>query len=146
MSHRTIHLSFALQCLVLACIAVALGGCGRQSNRLAIEGHVTFEGQPLPDGKISFTPQPGTSSPTAGATIREGAFAVPRDKGVRPGKFRVEIRAVRATGKTMRDDLSGEVIARKEPYIPKRYNEASELVAEIKPDDNNKLEFALTGK
>jgi hypothetical protein len=130
----------------MLCATAALGGCGQESTRLAVEGQVTFNGAPLPDGKISFTPLAGTSSPTAGATIRDGNFAVPRDKGLRPGSFRVEIRAVRATGKTMRDDLSGDVIVTKESYIPKRYNDASELVAEIKAGEHNTLQFALTEK
>jgi hypothetical protein len=131
---------------LIAAALLSITGCGRQTTRLAVEGTVTFDGAPIPDGKISFTPLPGTSSPTAGATIRDGEFQVPRDKGLRPGKFRVEIRAVRETGKTMRDDLSGETIAKKESYIPKRYNDASTLVAEIKSDEPSRLEFTLTQK
>jgi hypothetical protein len=103
-----------------------------------------MDGAPLPDGKISFMPLPGTASPTAGATIKDGSFTVPRDKGLRPGNFRVEIRAVRATGKSMRDDLSGGVTEQKEQYIPKRYNDDSELVAEIKAGERNRLKYALT--
>jgi hypothetical protein len=132
-----------LCCLIAACVVPAVCGCGAKSTRLGVEGRVTFDGTPIPEGKISFIPLAGTSSPTAGATIRDGEFAVPREKGLRPGKFRVEIRAVRASGKTIRDDLSGEMIAKRESYIPKRFNDASDLVAEIKPDEPNRLEFAL---
>jgi hypothetical protein len=132
--------------MLAVCGLVMVAGCGQESSRLSVEGHVTFNGAPLPEGKINFTPLPGTPSPTAGATIKDGEFNVPRNKGVRPGKFRVEIRAVRATGKTMRDDLSGETVERKEPYIPKRYNEASDLVAEINAEESNRLEFVLSEK
>jgi hypothetical protein len=132
-----------MRLLIAAWVVLIISGCGPKSTRLGVEGRVTFDGAPVPEGKISFIPLPGTSSPTAGATIKDGDFKVPRDKGVRPGKFRVEIRAIRDSGKTMRDDLSGETIAKKEAYIPKRYNDASELVAEIAPEGTNRLEYDL---
>jgi len=113
---------------------------------LAVEGNVTIDGVPLPEGKISFVPLPGTSSPTAGATIKDGAFKVLQAKGLRPGSFRVEVRAIRAAGKTVHDDLSGGVVEQMEQYIPKRYNESSELVADIKAGERNRLEFALSEK
>ncbi|MEX0642580.1 MAG: hypothetical protein WD468_07755 [Pirellulales bacterium] len=131
--------------LLLTSVAL-YSGCSPNSSRLGVEGNVTVDGNPLPLGKISFTPLPGTPSPTAGATITDGYFQVPADKGLRAGTFRVEIKAVRATGKQMRDDLSGEVIERREQYIPARYNENSELTAEIKAGDSEPLEFAISEK
>ena len=132
--------------LLLVCSAVLVSGCSKGSSRLGIEGEVTFDGAPLPDGKINFMPMPGTSSPTAGATITNGEFKVNSAKGVRPGQFRVEIKAVRPTGKKSKDDLSGEMVDQQAQYIPAKYNENSELVAEIKADENNRLKFALSGK
>jgi hypothetical protein len=132
--------------LLLACSFVLASGCSKSSSRLGIEGEVTFDGAPLPDGKINFTPMPGTSSPTAGATITNGEFKVNSAKGVRPGQFRVEIKAIRLTGKRTKDDLSGEAIEQQAQYIPAKYNENSELIAEIKADENNRLKFALSGK
>jgi hypothetical protein len=130
--------------LVIFALALVAGCSSGDPTRLAVEGQVTFEGQPLPSGKISFVPMPGTSSPTGGATITDGKFKIEQAKGLRAGSFRVEIRAVRSTNKTVRDDVSGGTIEQKESYIPKRYNENSELIAEIKPGEP--LSFALTAK
>jgi hypothetical protein len=132
--------------MLLLCGAVLVPGCSGDSSRLAVEGKVTIDGNPLPAGKISFTPMPGTPSPTGGATITNGTFKVLAAKGLRPGTFRVEIKALRPTGKTTRDDLSGGSVEQQEQYIPKRYNEKSELVAEIKAGESKQLEFALSGK
>jgi hypothetical protein len=107
---------------------------------------VAVDGAPLPEGTISFTPLPGTASPTAGAPIKDGEFSVPQDKGLRAGSFRVEIRAIRPTGKTKYDDVSGGVITLKEQYIAPRYNTNSELVAEIVAGEHNRLEFKLSEK
>src|SRR5262245_35026656 len=92
---------------MMICTIAAFLGCSEKSSRLAIEGTVTLDGVALPEGKINFFPMPGTSSPTAGSSIKDGAFAVPANKGVRPGRFRVEIRAIRTSGKKIKDDLSG---------------------------------------
>lgn len=131
---------------LLLCGAVVFPGCSGDTSRLAVEGEVTFDGNPLPAGKISFTPMPGTSSPTAGATITDGSFKVAAAKGLRPGTFRVEIKALRPTGKTTRDDLSGQPIEQREQYIPARYNAESELAAEIKAGESTQLKFALSEK
>ena len=131
---------------ILVSAFACFSGCSRDDSRLAVEGEVTIDGKPLPDGKISFMPLPGTASPTAGATITNGKFTIARDKGVRPGAFRVEIKALRTTGKKARDDLSGESIDQKRQYIPDRYNENSGLTAEIKNGETNHLTFTLSEK
>ena len=144
MTCKTRHLFSVI--LLLARNSILASGCSKSSSRLGIEGEVTFDGAPLPSGKINFMPLPGTSSPTAGATITNGEFKVNSAKGVRPGPFRVEIKAVRPTGKKSTDDLTGETVDQQAQYIPAKYNENSELVAEIKANENNRLKFTLSGK
>lgn len=131
---------------MLVSAIACFSGCSPDDSRLAVEGEVTIDGRPLPDGKISFMPLPGTASPTAGGTITDGKFNISNDKGVRPGAFRVEIKALRATGKKTRDDLSGESIDQKRQYIPDRYNENSGLTVDIKDGEANHLTFTLTEK
>ena len=107
---------------------------------------LALEPSPLPTGKISFTPLAGTASPTAGATITDGKFTIESEKGLKAGKFRVEIKAMRASGKAVFDDLSGGKVEKQEQYIPARYNSNSELVAEVKEGESDGLQFALSAK
>ncbi|WP_425395158.1 hypothetical protein [Aeoliella sp.] len=124
--------------------AFVASGCGESDGRLAVEGTVTFDGQPLPEGKISFMPLPGTSSPTAGATISQGKFQVPPEKGLKPGEFEVSINAVRGSGKKVFDEDAGGMIELEEVYIPDHYNRKTELRAIIKQGEDNQLVYNLT--
>jgi hypothetical protein len=131
--------------LAVASCSPSLTGCGNQ-GREAIEGTVTLDGKPLEKGYISFRPQPGTASPSAGADIANGKFSVASKGGVLPGKFRVEITASRKTDKKIRDRLTGNMVPLEEQYIPARYNEDSKLEAEIGSSNARRLEFAITSK
>ena len=123
-----------------------LNGCGSSSNRQALEGVVTFEGEPLAQGSIRFRPLAGTPGPTAGSQIREGKFSVAPDQGTFLGKFRVEITATRKTGNTNRSTFAGIEVDEDEyvQFIPARYNLQSELVREVSSGGPNRFEFALT--
>lgn len=130
-----------LQSIVAGCLVLLLG-CG-QSQRLALTGVVTLDGQPLNEGSITFMPQSGTTSPSAGANVTQGHFSVSAEKGVLPGKFRVEITAKRKTGRTVMSDTAGGMIDQYEQYLPARYNRDSQLMATV-PQSGAGLEFALT--
>ena len=57
-------------------------------QRHAVTGSVTWQGRPLETGVVSFRPledQPFES----GAMVQQGAFTIPREKGLAPGKYRV---------------------------------------------------------
>ena len=56
-----------------------------------IEGAVTFDGCPCPDGTTSFIPQGAARGPTAGAVIEDGRFTINRDQRTFTGDFLVEI-------------------------------------------------------
>lgn len=129
---------------MLVGLSLSVVGCGGGTDRASVSGEVTFEGTPVAEGKINFMPIDGTLSPTAGATITEGRFHIKADKGPKEGKFKVEIKAFRPTGKRVRDKDSGEEYDEIEWYIPDRYNRQSELVAEIKLNEKNELKYDLT--
>jgi hypothetical protein len=131
--------------LAVAFCSMALVGCGGQ-GREALEGTVTLDGKPLEKGYITFRPQPGTASPSAGADIADGKFSVASKGGVLPGKFRVEITASRTTDKKIRDRLTGNMVSLEEQYIPAKYNNASKLEAEIGASGRQRLDFAITSR
>jgi hypothetical protein len=128
----------------VAAIAATIG-CG-DNRRQGVEGTVTFDGQPIPDGNISFIPQGDARGPTAGAVIKDGRFAIDRARGTFTGTFRVEIVAARATAETVADPVTGERVSLREQYIPAKYNVQSELTAEIAAGGSNQLKYELTSK
>lgn len=140
-----------LQINILAWAAVCglglllLAGCGGSSDRQALEGTVTFDGVPLAEGSIVFSPLPGTRGPTAGGQVNDGKFSVSPKGGTFVGTFRVEITATRKTGRKVMDPMLGKEVDDITQYIPMRYNRQSELTAEV-TEGSNQFEFALTSK
>lgn len=130
--------------IMLAGALVSLAGCN-DHGRLAIEGTVSLNGQPLEDGNIRFAPQDGTEGPSAGASIQEGRFRIKGQGGTFAGTFRVEIRASRKTGRQM-TDVTGRKVDQLEQYIPVRYNRQSELTATVTTEGPNRFEFVLHSK
>jgi hypothetical protein len=141
-------------------IVFLVSGCG-SGDRLgvAVSGNVTLDGAPLKDGMISFIPDATTESPTAGASIEDGKFSIPRQGGPLPGKYRVEISSSKEGSQTKKQ--VGQMFGRpasefpagvqsqtavRENIIPSRYNATSELTATIPDQASFEVNFNLTGK
>jgi len=133
------------------CSAMFLGlllpliGCTGSSPYGEVEGEVTFDGQPLAEGVIRFTPVNGNAG-TASALIENGKFV---EKKVPVALHRVEISSPKLpkgfnSQKQMMEGTVGEGPALEE-LIPRRYNSDSQLTADIKPG-KNPLKFELTSK
>jgi len=138
-------LRFALRTSVfgLLLIVYILPGC-TPSNRHAVQGTVTLDDQPIEKGTITFRPLAGTEGPTSGSEIVDGNYSISAEQGIFAGEFRVEITADRDTGRTWTDPDRGTVFPVYEQYLPARYNQQSELTAEITAGDDNSLDFTLT--
>jgi len=82
--------------LLLGCLT---GGCGGPGFPTAtLDGKVTVDGEPIPEGTISFTPISGNRGGGAPTTIAGGKYHV---EGVPQGKVRVFFNATIATGNTV---------------------------------------------
>ena len=128
--------------MILACLALFFCGCGGGGiPRTAVSGSVSLDGQPLQDGNILFIPM--EEGPSAGGAIEGGRYQLDGEQGPSPGRYRVEIRAYRDTGRTERDELTGEAERLMTPIIPPRYNRESELEIELAPGVQNEFDFAL---
>ena len=124
-------------CLLTAAFGpVFFGGCN-SSPQQGIEGTVTLDGKPLEKGNVSFRPQSGTASPSAGAEIVGGKFSIAPKGGLLPGKFRVEITAMRPTDRKTLDHFSGKMVTISEQYIPAKYNKESTLEAVVESGGSN---------
>src|SRR6188474_2203623 len=105
-------------CLTLCAL---LAGCGGPKysgdKRYPLAGDVTFEGQPIDLGSISFIPQ-GGNGPHSGGVITDGKYAVPEEKGATAGNYRVEIHWLKRTGKKLRDPDTGEMYDERKEALP----------------------------
>lgn len=134
----------ALLALQIAWTAIlwlaSFASLGRQ--RHAVAGRITWQGQPLENGIISFRPlanQPFES----GATIQQGAFIIPRAKGLVPGKYRVRIHASKADPSLPPPAVGERDMRPGVEVLPRKYNAASELTAEIGSWGSSTVSFDL---
>lgn len=132
-----------------AIVALLVGGavgCGGGPERLGVAGQVTLDGQPLPDGEIVFRPTAATEGPSVAGSIENGAYDIPDERGPVPGSYAVTITAERKTGRKIKADILGNATTDQyEQYLPERYNDKTELSAEI-AESRDDLDFELTSK
>ena len=114
-------------------------GCGPSGpETYTATGEVTFDGQPVEEGEIIFRAADGAVGSVEGK-ILGGRYELETS----PGEKRVEITA-RRTIERASAASSGEPAISFQSYIPERYNEKTELSANVTPAGPNKFDFALT--
>ena len=91
-----------------------LPGCssgGDELTRHAISGEVTFQGNLVPHGLLTFEPDSsqGNTGPASQANIQNGTFAVPAQRGVIGGSYLVRLSGYKAgAGQAGADDNWGD--------------------------------------
>lgn len=121
--------------LLLAC-TILFVGCGGD-GKYPVSGTVTWKGDPIPEdhnGHIMFMPVDPSIGPDACQIGANGEFSLRAS----PGEKRVEILISRPKGKVV--EAMG--MAPEEMYVPRKYNEESELTATVK-EESNTFDFAL---
>lgn len=118
------------------------GGAGENFERALASGTVELGGKPITQGSIRFIPIGEAKGPAAGAAIKDGKYHFEKGKGPIVGKHRVVINAYQGNGELINLD-DGEQEEEQINIIPERYNMFSELQAEIKPEENNGINFSL---
>jgi len=114
---------------------LVLAGCGGE-RRYELTGTVTYGGQPVERGEISFDPTEPGEAPEGGP-ILDGRFRVE----VGPGKKIVRIRGSRPLPPEQQD--SPEMGLLYEDYIPARHNTESTREVEITPGGQREFTFDL---
>jgi hypothetical protein len=140
----------ARSCLLLMSVGLWMGCTGNSAGRKAITGTVNLDGSPVARGTINFQPvESGRTS--SGAIIEAGKFAIPADKGLPVGKYRVEVYATAAGAAT--PDLNTPPGSAPPPppskqLIPPDWNESSKQTIEVKKEGpfNFAFEIATKGK
>jgi hypothetical protein len=131
---------------IVALVVAGAAGCGGGPDRLGVAGQVTLDGQPLPDGEIVFRPTATTQGPSVAGSIENGAYDIADERGPVAGSYAVTITAERKTGRKIKADILGNATTDQyEQYLPARYNDKTELTAEI-AESRDDLDFELTSK
>lgn len=119
------------RCAALAALAVGLIGglgCGSGSSLAKVSGKVTYNGEPVKEGRILFRNTEGDQKAYSGA-ITDGTYQLECE----PGKMRVEVTASRIIPGKFKKGENGEPepVPVGEMYIPAKYNSNSTLTAEV---------------
>ena len=145
--------------MLLLLLAASLAGCGGGDSRVAtVTGIVKYEGKPIADAAISFTPQ-GGGRPGYAITEADGTFQMTtfeQNDGALIGMHNVAITAIDETvdekAKQMAEEMGSlvELVGGPRPQkskwiIPQSYSDArtSGLTFEVKRGVENMAEFSL---
>ena len=148
MIYITARSFFVLVASSVLCVAAA--GCGGSPTydgpeRAAVIGKVTFSGQPVETGMITFIPE-DSSARTVSAAIGGGGYLLSEGHGPNLGAYKVSISATKQLGDTasaevyVQDEGDGSGrkrrIKKPEELLPAKYNTETELKADIKSGSN----------
>jgi hypothetical protein len=114
-----------------------LTGCGSGPKYQQVSGNVTFDGQAVPDGDITFVPENKAFGPTQGR-IKDGRYEA---KAVQ-GKNKVQVTASKIKPGGAKG-AGGEPVA--EDYIPEQFNVISTLSADV-TSSQTQFDFKLDSK
>lgn len=129
-------------------LAPWITGCGSSTDgRVAVSGEVTLDGQPLDRGTIELHPKSPGGTMTGGM-IANGTFSIAAEQGPKPGSYEVRIFAAGAGTTVDPNEPPGPESQAKPPAerIPARFNVNSELTAEVGPDGDAGMKFAVESK
>jgi hypothetical protein len=122
----------------LCCLGAVLIGCSGRGysgdKRFPLSGKVTYNGEPLDLGTISFLPLSGDKQRVSGGVIENGAYKIPEDEGANAGKYRVEVRWAKKTGKQFKDRELEMMVDERKEGLPPRFHDQSELSADVAAD------------
>jgi hypothetical protein len=121
-------------------LLVLAGMTGCSGGRCAVEGLVTYDGEPIAIGTIAFLPKEEKGI-KCGGRIENGRYIIEAQFGPVPGPHRVEIHWAKPTGVKYKNEF-GEVFDRTKEGLPDKYHSKSTLSADIKSGTNT-LDFKL---
>jgi hypothetical protein len=136
------NLPHTICCLGLCALLAGCGGSKYSGDkRYPLAGEVTFDGQPVDLGSISFIPAGGEGR-GSGGVIQDGKYDVPEEKGATAGNYRVEIHWLKRTGRRLRDPDTGEMYDERREALPDKLHAKSEVTVEV-PLPENRYDFNL---
>jgi hypothetical protein len=130
--------------IVAAAATAALAHCGCESSQPShvgrVSGKITLEGQPLPDAVVKFSPVKEGGSSALGKTDAEGNYKLNYAAGIDGAEIGKNVVTISTYDE---GDPDGDPPRPKMPEkVPLKYNDQTELTAEVKAGDNT-LDFPL---
>lgn len=132
--------------LTVSAVLIALAaplGCGSSDplERVVVFGAVSVNGEPVPKGRIRFTPAEGTAGTVSVAIISEGEYRYDHNGGVPVGTHRVQIWGFPADA----PESPGPGGPPIEQLVPAKYNLRSELSVTVSGENREtQQDFALS--
>lgn len=130
--------------LLLGVLLIAPGcGEGDPLSRQRVSGEIKLDGAPLANGTIAFSPTDpkGTSS---GASITDGKYEIPAEKGLPPGDYLVRITASDDNAQPV--EAPGESNNIAVELIPAEYNTESTQKFTVKAGAENLYNLNITSR
>jgi len=132
-------------CVMLA-MALLLSGCGGNTMKglVNVEGTVTLDGNPLPEGTVTFMPVDVSNggSPSSGKIDSNGSYELQFSKsntGIKPGTYVVTVNSWETVA-TM--DAKGKAVPGKS-RIPEKYSSSDASRIEITVNDESSQTFPI---
>lgn len=126
-------------CVLCAFVVTCATGCS-SGDGVGVEGTVTYAGEPIGLGSITFFPE-SDKAIKRGGQIVDGRYKVEPRFGLMPGPHRVQITWAKPTGKKYKNEFGEELDVRREG-LPEKYHAKSTLTATIK-SGGTKIDFDL---
>lgn len=139
--------------LLAALVTVTAFGCGDDTGltkRYPVYGKVTYKGQPVEKGRISFIPSGAEGRPASGQ-IENGRYTLTTlspDDGAIPGKYKVtvtaqevddsEMKVIAKGGQFHHDAAFAKAVKNAKALVPSKYSlaETSGLAKEVAAQSN----------
>ncbi len=139
----------AVRLAVLAVLAsglLLLSGCGKGELTKIVHGTVAVGNEKVDTGHVRFVPIDGTPGPSSTGRITDGEYRIEARGGVPLGKHRVEVNALKKTGRMVRGHTGFErgMVEETVRVGPERYAGAdSPLVIEVTADSDARIDFQI---
>src|SRR3954465_16047876 len=131
--------------VALLVILVLCGCAPKPPARGHLFGKVTADGVPIAKGQIRLFSLSADGVGTD-AEITDGQYDIPVSRGPTKATYRVEIVALKKTGRRVPDPDSGGEVDEVVNLLPARYNTQSTLQINFDPASNHAQDFELQTK
>lgn len=127
-------------------VAALLGCSGKSASNVKVHGTVTVGGTVADAGQVRFVPLDGVNGPVGIADVSDGKYEIIARGGVPSGRHRIEVEALRKTGRKVagKPPFSAETVDELLPFgAPTYRGESSPLVINTADSPEGKFDIEI---